>query len=161
MIKRAPSLPPPGASCLLWSISHGFVWCPALQCRWTGRLHCCRVRHWNCTVQCVVTLHLGVLQCYTTGVELQCYTTCVSLNCCVTPILTCCCSKVDHKLHFWDHGFIKFQTELEHYIVDGRKRIDLKVVLIIFQHNHIYQACWKVARPTYPCIFSPIQGTRS
>ena len=86
---------------------------------------------------------------------------CVARNCCVTPILTCCCSKVDHKLHFWDHRFIKFQTELEHYIVDGRKKIDLKVVLTIFQHNHIYQGCWKVGRPTYQCICSAIQGTRS
>ena len=56
---------------------------------------------------------------------------------------------MDTCVALWDPGFIKFQQESGYFLLDWRTIIHWNVVPAIFQHNHIYQGCWKIARPTF------------
>ena len=52
----------------------------------------------------------------------------------------------------WDPGFLKFQQEFESCPLDWKTTIRWNDVSVIFQHNHVYQGCWKNAGPTFQCI---------
>ena len=58
--------------------------------------------------------------------------------------------QVCSTLRSWLH---KIATRINFCPLDWRTTKHWNVVLVIFQHNHICQDCWKNTKSTYDCMF--------